>query len=608
MNFIKILYFYFLTEFLEIIIILNLILMTNMQNIQNEATKILKSQYIEIYDNKGKLIDKIGSEIIIIEIELIPINVIKALIAVEDKNFFQHKGVDYKSLFKNLYINILNKKVIAGGSTISQQLAKNILQNQSIFSTTDKTLLRKIKELILTYKIEKQYTKSQILYLYLNRVFFGKNCFGIEAASQMYFNKNTSSLNLYESALLIGLLQSPSKYSSDIEAWRTRARTVLKRMKNLNFITEEEEQNFEKFKIPKININETNIKFFINYVLQQIPKNCLDKDIKIKTTFDSELYKKANKSLKETQEELGEEWQSDEGSFILIAKDGAIKVLIGGLDYASSNFNIAVNSKRPSGSISKYYTYLTAIEMGLNPKSLIDDSPYSFGTWEPSNFLHKTVGEVQVDVAFAQSINSVAVRIIEAIKPKKVIETIRKLEIIDPAVSTLSLTLGGFNTSLLNLTKSFLPIANKGCLSEIYCIEEIEDLETRELLYKHKKKYTKILDERTCYYMWEMMKRTVSQYGTGRKIKIKNGYFGGKSGTSNQNKDLYFVLLNKNFCIGCWYGRKDFKAMTQNFNGHLCITAINKFLEQIEVSSEDLYFDITLEDLNKKHLIDLMDI
>lgn len=598
-------FLFFFTDILELFLVLGLCLNFSLPDVET-TKKLFKSQYVEFYDMNNQLIDKIGDEVILIDIELIPTTLIHALVAAEDKNFFKHQGLDYKSLIKNIYINLRHRKVIGGGSTLSQQLSKNILQNQSIFSFQDRSVLRKTKEIILTYKLEKQYSKNQILYFYLNRTYYGKNCYGIETAAQFYFKKSASALNLYESVLLAGLLQSPSKYSSNIQAWKDRARVVLRRMQFLGFITQEEERNFETFQITEPQGSESNIKFFTNFVMQQLPEECQNRDIKIITTFDPKLYEVVNSSLIETQNTLGKEWDANEAAFVIIEKNGAIRTLIGGLNYAKSNFNIASHARRPSGSVAKYYTYLTAIEMGLDPKSLVDDSPYSFGSWHPSNYLHNTIGKVQVDVAFAQSINSVSLRLIEMVKPEKVIKMIKRLQINDPVQPNLALALGGLNTSLLNLTKSFLPIINRGYMPRIYCMEEIRDAKTEEVLYKNENQYKKTIDQRTAYYMWQMMKRTVSEYGTGRKLNTRKGVFGGKSGTSNEYKDLYFILANTNYCMGCWFGREDFQPMHNEKKDNLCISALNKILSKLVVKEEDLTFELGISDINIKSLIELI--
>lgn len=569
--------------------------------------KLNKNPHYVFYDQSGDCISTIGEEITLIDIELIPEYLIHALIAVEDKKFFEHKGVDYLSLIKNFFLNLSKQNQLAGGSTISQQLAKNILQNQEIFAFNDRSILRKIKELFLAYQIEHKYSKKEILYFYLNRVFFGKNCYGIEAASQTYFNKSASSVNLYEAVLLVSLLQSPSKYSQNHSLWKERGKIVLKQMKKLKFISKEEEQHFESYEIPSTQFakkKESNITHFLQYVTQQIPQQYRDRDLTVYTTLDLDLQEKANQSLQKAQKEIGCDCNSDSAAFVMIGLHGNIMVFIGERD-PESHYSVADKASRPIGSIAKCYVYLTAIEKGFNPESLIDDSEFSFGTWSPSNNHHKTQGKISGKTAFAKSVNSPAIRLIEAVTPTEVHKTVQKLGIKDPLIPTLSLALGGLNTSLLKLTQSLLPIPNKGFLPKTFCIEKIIDAKTGELLYKNEKEYKRVCSQRACYYMWKIMKETLSFYGTGRKINSCNGVFGGKSGTSNNNRDLYFMLVNKNFCIGCWFGRKDFAPMPHSTKGNPCIVTLNYFIQSLILEPEDITFNLNIDEINLKTLIDL---
>lgn len=596
---------YFFLDLFEALLALILCIRFSLPNLDTAAERILKASRIEYYDVQKKLIDATGDKLKPIEIELVPQTVINALIATEDKNFFNHQGMDYKSLLKNLYLNLLNKNIIAGGSTISQQLAKNILQNEKLFKINDRSALRKIKEALLTFELEKKYDKNKILYLYLNRIFFGKNCYGIEAAAKHYFNKSATALNIYEAAMLIGLLQSPSKYSGNREAWKKRGQIVLYRMKRLNLITEEEEKGFENFKLENNEKEESNTKYFTNYVYQQIPEELKNRDLKVYTTMDLELYEAANKSLNETQEENGSDWNSDAGSIVILGKNGGIAVLIGGLNYSESNFNIATQGKRPTGSTAKYFVYLTAIEMGLNPQSEIDDRPYELGEWKPSNHLHYAQGKITIENAFAQSVNSAAIRIIDAVTPEKTVQTIKKLGIEDQIKANQALALGGLNASLLKMCQSFLPIINKGYMPKIHCILKITDTKTGEILYQQEEDYEKVIDQRTAYYMWQVMKKTFSKQGTARNVQTKKQIFGGKTGTSNESRDLYLILANADYVIGSWFGRRDYAPMKAQ-SPNLCISAINKLLTSLKSNEKEPEFELGIDDINTKTILDII--
>lgn len=571
-----------------------------------KAQEMRRTIFIKIYDRNNELIAKYGSlQENNIDIYDIPKHLTFAITSIEDKNFFKHKGIDFLAILRSAFINLRYMKGIAGGSSITQQLAKNILQNEEKITTKDRTIIRKIKELFLTFKIEKTYKKHQILAFYLNRVYFGSNCFGIYSASKEFFNKEPKDLNLYEAAALVGVLKAPSKITNNEDIWKKRAKKVLQCMLKNKYITQKELDEFENFHFKKAEYNKQSfLKYFADFVIANIPSE-ITSDLIIKTTLDKKVQENCHIAVNSAFEEAGLDWNAQQGAMVVINKKGEVLAIIGGLNYNESEFNRATSAQRSTGSFFKFYIYLEAIKQGLDINSLVIDTPYEIGSWNPSNYLHKTKKEVSVKYAFATSVNSVAIRLLLAVQPKNVINLLKELGIKSEIKPYLSMALGGFSGNLLELTNSLTCIINNGIQTEAFCITEIYDAKTNKLLYKNKPNSKKILEKKAVWYMWQLMKETTSFYGTGRRINTNKKTVGGKTGTSNDYKDLLFIGATPEYTFGIWFGRDDFKKMNMVFGKNLAILATSKFLELMPECEKEIDTTIKIDEKNTKTIYDL---
>lgn len=568
------------------------------------AETMKRNIYIKMYDRHENLVAQYGDiQESIVDAKTLPNHIIKAIIDVEDKSFFSHHGIDYFAIMRSGLKNMISGRIVGGGSTITQQLAKNILQNEEKVSIYDKTILRKIKEFLLAIKIENKYDKYQILSFYLNRVYFGAGCFGIYSASSVYFNKTPNELNVYESAALAGLVQAPSRFAGNKIFWKKRTQHVLNLMYKNKHISKNDLKNFEQFEFKsrkQLNI----FAHFADFVLHNLPDEFKNRDLIIKTTIDVDIQEKATQAIRKTYEEFGKEWQADQGAMVILGKNGAILGMVGSLNYNEYQFNIAANAQRLVGSFFKYYVYLEAIKKGISPESFIDDKSVVLGAWEPSNYLHKQQGKVKIKDAFAQSINSCAIMLLMACGIKNVKQMAYKMGIKAHIPSNPSIALGGVNTNLLECTSTMLPIINNGYKIEPYAIYEIKDANSGQILFRQNQKFDKVIDERTVWYMWQLLKHTVAT-GSGRRLYCANKIIGAKTGTSNDYRDLWTISATPTYIVGAWFGRSDFKPMTRVPGCHLPNVACQYFYETMPDSTQDIDIEFNFQP-NTASLEDLM--
>jgi len=560
--------------------------------------------YVKLYDRNGELIAQHGDlQETMIDAKSLPKCVINAITDVEDKNFFKHRGIDFLAIIRSGIRNFVCGRIVGGGSTITQQLAKNILQNEEKISIYDKTILRKLKELLMAVKIEQKYDKFQILTFYLNRVYFGAGCFGIDAASEVYFQKSPKNLNSYESAALAGLVQAPSRFAGNKDYWKKRTERVLKAMYKNGHLSQKELKNFEKFQLnPRKNFNK--FAHFTDFVLQNIPNEYKNRDLIVKTTIDANIQTKANEAMQKTYQEFGKQWQADQGAMVILSKNGEILGMIGSLNYHDYQFNIAAHSHRLVGSFFKFYVYLEAIRKGISLDSFIDDKAVTLGAWEPSNYLYESHGKIKIRDAFAQSVNSSAIMLLMGCGIKNVKNMAYKVGIQTPIPSNPSIALGGFSTNLLECTSTMLPIINNGYKITPYAISEIRDANSGEILFKKQNRFEKVLDDRTVWYMWQLLKYTV-ETGTGRRLKTDDKIIGAKTGTSNEYRDLWTISATSEYVVGAWFGRSDFKPMNRIAGAHLPNVACQYFYAQMPTQMTEIQVDFNFQP-NTASLEDLM--
>ncbi len=523
-------------------------------------------QTIQINYANGERITDFG-EVYYNEVQFyeLPQDLINAVLATEDRKFFEHKGVDFIAIIRAFYANQKAGHIVQGGSTITQQLAK------LLFLKPERTFKRKIQELTLAIQLERRLTKEQILTTYLNRAYFGAGNYGVAAAAKYYFGKEISDLSLNEAALLAGLLKAPSKLSpkNNEDSAQARTEVVLNNMIDAGFIDEKDLKNISKQGI-KYKTNTLQKLYFADFVndeyVEFISKNdAQKKNITITTTLDKAVQEKlediTNQFVKKNTERLGK----TQLAVVVMNKEGATLGMIGGKDYQQSQYNRAILAKRPAGSVFKTFIYLAAFESGFSPDDLIEDKKINVGEWLPDNYDNKYLGEVTLKKAFAMSLNSVSVQLAQQIDRSKLINTAKKLGIVMPiSKNDLTIALGTTEVSLYELTNAFASIANEGKPAIPHEIYNIKDGEG-ELLYNHESSgFKEAYSDDTSDYIKEVL-RAVVEEGTGRRANVGSNVYG-KTGTSQDYRDAWFVGFNDDYVVGVWMGNDD-NSPTQNLTG-----------------------------------------
>lgn len=521
--------------------------------IQNVKSK----KIIEIlYENNAKITtigDNYNDQV---NYSQIPQNLINAVIATEDRSFFNHGGFDVGGVFRAFLKNVKSGRIVQGGSTITQQLAK------ILYFDSRKTIKRKIQELLLAIKLEKIFSKEQILTLYLNRAYFGSGNYGVASASKHYFNKNVWDLNLNQSAMLAGLLKAPSKLSpsNNRDLAEARASQVIVNMKNAGYLNDNpdihkvsQKINYKTDKMQKL--------YFANYVAEKFSdflsdyQNNQDYFI-IKTTLDYDLQNIAEDVVDKYVDQYQGKIGKSQISLIIMDKNGAIKAMIGGKDYQKSQFNRAVNANRQIGSIFKTFIYLQAFSEGYKEDDIFEDQPIQIGSWAPNNYNNKYYGEVTLKEAFSKSLNSVAIQLFQNINQKEMIKRSRKMGIftdIDKYDPTISL--GTIQSNLLDLVKSFTVIANDGMAVIPHYIQEIRNKDHKILYQRYSSGLGYIIDQDIIHKLKNIL-RNVVENGTGRRANVHSGIYG-KTGTTQNYQDAWFVGFDSNNIIGVWIGNDD---------------------------------------------------
>lgn len=494
----------------------------------------------------------------------LPAHVTQALLAIEDRRFYSHFGVDIWGLFRAAWVNYRAGTVVQGGSTITQQLAKNFLQSKKLYSPHDRSLRRKIQEAILAIWLEHRFTKAQILTMYLNRVYFGSGTYGIDGAARRYFGRPARELSLYEAAVLAGLLKAPSRYSptQNPTLSEDRARRVLLSMVEAEFISEDAMKAALVMATPPPEVwGGSSVRYFTDWVVDMLPHlvDIQDRDVEIITTLDLRLQQIAEQKAKEIMETTGKKWGAGQVALLSLTRDGSVKAMLGGVNYGLSKFNRVTQALRQPGSAFKFFSFLTALEKGFTPETLVDDSPFRIGTWAPSNYKYRAQGEVTLYEAFSKSANSVAIRLMAQMGVDTVIQMARRLGITTPLPHNLTLALGTGEVTLMELTGAFATVANQGFQVIPHGIVQVRDRKG-PLLYQWRPVQQSLISPRVARYMREMMEGVI-KIGTGR-----SAYFGrpaaGKTGTTQKYHDLSFIGFTPELITGVWSGLDNGKPMT----------------------------------------------
>ncbi len=487
-----------------------------------------------------------------------PDHLIKAVLATEDRKFYYHFGVDPFGIARAMVVNAKAGRVVQGGSTITQQLAK------VLFLTPKRSLLRKVRELVLALQLEAKFTKDQILSLYLNRVYLGAGTYGVEAAAQRYFGRSARQVGLYESAVLAGLLRAPSRYNPANSEKRAdaRAKTVVMAMLDAGFITEQEAHLAKQQSVkdlPKGTRGSSRGKalHFADWVMGQAEHfiGRPSEDLHIFTSLDPAMQLRTGVAIDQVLTTNSKTKNVSEAAMVILDLDGAVLAMKGGRDYRSSQFNRVTQALRQPGSAFKTFAYLAAFEQGWTADSQINDRAVSVKGWKPRNFSGRFYGTVTLREAFARSINTAAVRLSETVGRRNVINTAKKLGITSPLSAAASLPLGTEEVTLLELTGAYVPFANGGKGVWPYAIERIENQSGRLLFERSGGGPGQVLSSTAVQQMQSLL-RAVVVWGTGKKANTSQSA-GGKTGTSQDYRDAVFVGYNGALTAGVWMGNDD---------------------------------------------------
>ena len=495
---------------------------------------------ITLLGAQGQVIGSRGDTVgATLRLQEMPVHLLRAVIATEDRRFYDHSGIDPLGLLRAMAANLWAGRVVQGGSTITQQAAKNI------FLTPERNLRRKAQELLLALWLERKFSKDQILELYLNRVYLGSGSYGVAAAAQKYFGKNVRELSLPESAMLAGLLKAPSRYSPVNDPLKARARQeqVLSNMAEAGFLRAGEltaalaqPLNFGSFG------NTQDSQYFIDWVLDQLPEYTgrPEGDLIVVTTLDSAMQQAAGQAISAALDRDGARLSVKQGALLALAPDGAVRAMAGGRAYGQSQFNRATQAKRQPGSAFKPFVYLAALEQGLHPGSIMRDSPIILNKWRPRNFKNSYLGDVTLRQALAESINTVAVKLSESAGRSRVIEAAHRMGIVSELSSSPAVALGVSEVTLLELTSAYAPFSNGGYAAVPYGIVEVRTPEGRLLYRRDQDAGRKVIDGRAYDEMNDMLSYALSQ-GTGRAARLSHHAAAGKTGTSQDYRDGWFI-------------------------------------------------------------------
>ena len=494
------------------------------------------------------------------DLAALPDYVPAAFVAIEDRRFWHHPGFDPVGMFRAAAANMRAGRVVQGGSTITQQLAKNL------FLTPDQNLRRKAQELILAVWLELKFSKEEILALYLNRVYFGAGAYGIEAASQRYFDKPATRLTVGEAALLAGLLKAPSRYSpvSERERAAARATVVLDEMEEAGVITSE--QRAEAVLRP-VTVSRTlasqHAHYFIDWLDQEIRGLVGEptEDLIVETTLDLTLQTEAERSVRRILERDGSKGV-EQAALVALDGEGRVRAMIGGASYADSQFNRAVDARRQAGSAFKPFVYLAAVEAGYTPESRVVDEPFRIGSWSPRNYSGRFAGEMSLANAVAQSTNTIAARLADEVGRDNVSRAARRLGISSRIGLEPAMALGAVEVSPLEMAQAYDAFANGGRRVEAYGISRIRTPQGRVIYQRSARegRSVQVINNPPLYYMNQMLRGVVTG-GTGTAVAISGRDIAGKTGTTSDYKDAWFVGYTGGFVTAVWVGKDDNTAM-----------------------------------------------
>ncbi len=519
-----------------------------------------------------------------VPIDQMPDHFIKAVLATEDRRFFDHFGIDFIGLARAMSENARAGGVVQGGSTLTQQLAKNL------FLTNERSLERKIKEAFLALWLETNMSKKEILSLYLDRAYMGGGTFGAAAAAQFYFGKNLTDVTLAESAILAGLFKAPAKYAPHVNlpAARARANTVLSNLVQSGLMTEG--QVIGARRNPATVIDRADVKapdYFLDWAFDEVQRLAAegkfkDHTVVVRTTIDTGLQQAAEQAMEMGLREYGEGYRVKQGAMVMIENGGGVRAMVGGRDYGESQFNRATAALRQPGSSFKVYTYSAAMEKGMKPETLISDAPVTWRGWSPQNYGRSYAGKVTLQMALAKSYNTVPVRLAKDVLGTQVIvDTAKAMGVATPLRSDKTIPLGTSEVTVLDQATAYAVFPADGMQSRRHGIEQVLDYEGNVLYdFSHNEPPAKrVLSEDANSKMNQLLV-TIPVMGTARRGALDNGIVsGGKTGTSQAYRDAWYVGFTGNYTTAVWFGNDEFTPMNNMTGGALPAMAFKRLMD-----------------------------
>ncbi|TGR69940.1 penicillin-binding protein [bacterium M00.F.Ca.ET.194.01.1.1] len=519
-----------------------------------------------------------------VPIDQMPDHFIKAVLATEDRRFFDHFGIDFIGLARAMSENARAGGVVQGGSTLTQQLAKNL------FLTNERSLERKIKEAFLALWLETNMSKKEILSLYLDRAYMGGGTFGAAAAAQFYFGKTLTDVTLSESAILAGLFKAPAKYAPHVNlpAARARANTVLSNLVQSGLMTEGQVVGARRN--PATVIDREDVKapdYFLDWAFDEVQRLAAagkfkDHTVVVRTTIDTGLQQAAEQAMEMGLRELGEGYRVKQGAMVMIENGGGVRAMVGGRDYGESQFNRATAALRQPGSSFKVYTYSAAMEKGMKPETLISDAPVTWRGWSPQNYGRSYAGKVTLQMALAKSYNTVPVRLAKDVLGTQVIvDTAKAMGVATPLRSDKTIPLGTSEVTVLDQATAYAVFPADGMQSRRHGIEQVLDYEGNVLYdFSHDEPPAKRVLSVDANSKMNQMLVTIPVMGTARRGALDNGIVsGGKTGTSQAYRDAWYVGFTGNYTTAVWFGNDDFTPMNNMTGGALPAMTFKRLMD-----------------------------
>ncbi len=541
-----------------------------------------KERGITFESEDGKMIATYGDVVgRFIPYREIPRPMIQAVLATEDRRFFSHMGVDIWGIIRAAFVNATAGKVLQGGSTITQQLAKNV------FLTPERSIMRKLQEALLALALEARYSKEEIMAIYLNRVYLGSGVFGIDAAAKRYFNTNGHRLNLSQAAMIAGMLKAPSRYSptNSKEKAIQRADQALVNMHDAGMLNDHE------LATARVNLKTTQVvqttegndaRYFTDWVMEELPGllGSVEEDVVVTTTLQPRLQGLAEDAVQQVIAEKGGAMRASQGALVAMSPDGAVRAMVGGTNYFKAPYNRAVQAQRQPGSAFKMFVYLAAIEAGLSPTSLVLDAPISLMVngrlWSPENYGRDFKGEITLAQAMRESLNTVAVRIGQYAGFSRVAQAAMRLGISN-VPSHPSIALGSKETNLISLTSAYAHMPNHGMSVKPYGVLSVRSLAGKEIYERKAKEPRQLIASDVVEQMNYLMMGVVSG-GTGTRARLPGRQVAGKTGTSQEFKDAWFMGYTAQLATGVWVGNDDNRSMLKVTGGSLPATIWHDFM------------------------------